>query len=66
MKIEKNKEDFTLKKIRYYQATIDDYATFWEKKIAESSSEESEEHKSLKQKNEDLNKSFEIVPVTED
>ena len=29
------KEDFILKKIRHFQGTVDDYATFWEKKIAE-------------------------------
>ena len=28
-----NQEDFILKKIRYYQGTIDDYETFWNKKI---------------------------------
>ena len=62
----KNKEDFTLKKIRHFQGTIDDYKTFWEKKIAEGTSEESEETKSLKTKNEDLNKAFEIIPVEDD
>lgn len=62
----KNKEDFTLKKIRHFQGTIDDYKTFWERKIAEGTSEESEETKSLKTKNEDLNKAFEIIPVEDD
>lgn len=61
-----NKEDFTLKKIRYYQGTIEDYKTFWERKIAEGMSEQSEEQKSLKTKNDNLNKSFEIRPVEPD
>ena len=60
------KEDYTLKKIRYFQGTIDDYKTFWEKKIAEGMSEESEETKALKVKNDDLNKNFIIVPVEKD
>ena len=29
-------ENFILKKIRYYQATIADYETFWNEKIKES------------------------------
>lgn len=60
------KEDFTLKKIRHFQGTIDDYKTFWDKKIAEGLSEESEETKSLKQKNDDLNRNFDIIPVEKD
>lgn len=60
------KEDFTLKKIRYFQGTIDDYKSFWDKKIAEGLSEESEETKSLKQKNDDLNRNFDIIPVEKD
>lgn len=60
------KEDFILKKIRHFQGTIDDYKTFWEKKISDGLSEESEETKSLKKKNDDLNKDFEIIPVKED
>lgn len=64
--MENNKEDFTLKKIRHFQGTIEDYKTFWERKIAEGMSEESEETKSLKTKNEDLNKAFEIIPVEKD
>lgn len=56
-------EDFTLKKIRHFQGTIDDYKTFWEKKIAEGVSEESDETKSLKPKNDDLNRDFDIIPV---
>lgn len=59
-------ENFTLKKIRHFQGTIDDYKTFWEKKIAEGVSEESEDTKSLKQKNDDLNRDFDIVPVEKD
>ena len=35
-----NQEDFILKKIRYYQGTIDDYETFWNKKAAEGEKEE--------------------------
>lgn len=60
------KEDFILKKIRHYQGTIDDYATYWERKIAEGKSDESAETKSLKSKNDDLNKAFEIIPVERD
>lgn len=60
------KEDYTLKKIRYYQGTIDDYKTFWEKKIAEESSEHSDEMKKIKSHNDDLNKGFEIYPVEKD
>lgn len=59
-------EDFILKKIRFFQGTIDDYETFWNKKIAEGLSEESEETKSLKQKNDDLNRDFDIIPVEKD
>ena len=43
-----NQEDFILKKIRYYQGTIDDFDTFWNKKIAEGEKEESPETKSTK------------------
>lgn len=64
--MENNKEDFTLKKIRHFQGTIEDYKTYWERRTAEGLSEESEETKSLKSKNEDLNKAFEIRPVEED
>ena len=60
------KENFILKKIRYYQATIADFETFWEEKIKESQSEISEETKDLKKHNDDLNKDFDIVPVEED
>lgn len=59
-------EDFTLKKIRHFQGTIDDYKTFWEKKISEGVSDESEETKNLKQHNDDLNRDFEIIPVEKD
>ena len=59
-------EDFILKKIRYYQGTIDDYDTFWKKKIAEGEKEESPETKSFTKRNADLNKSFEIIPVEKD
>lgn len=60
------KENFILKKIRYYQATISDYETFWDEKIKESQSETSDETKELKKHNDDLNKDFEIVPVEND
>lgn len=60
------KENFILKKIRYYQATIADFETFWNEKIKESQSEISNETKDLKKHNDDLNKDFEIVPVEKD
>lgn len=61
-----NQEDFILKKIRYYQGTIDDYETFWNKKIAEGEKEESPETKSFAKRNAELNKAFEIIPVEKD
>ena len=61
-----DKENFILKKIRYYQATIADFETFWNEKIKESQSEISEETKGLKKHNDDLNKDFEIIPVEKD
>lgn len=64
--MEKNKEDFTLKKIRHFQGTIEDYKTYWERKIAEGVSEECEETKSLKAKNDDLNRDYDIIPVEKD
>lgn len=60
------KEDFILKKIRHFQGTIDDYKTYWEKRTREGLEEESEETKSLKKKNDDLNKDFDIYPVQPD
>ena len=60
------KENFILKKIRHFQGTIDDYETYWKKKIEEGMSEESSETKALKQKNDDLNRDFEIIPVEKD
>ena len=60
------KENFILKKIRYYQASIADYETFWDEKIRESQSEISDATKNLKKHNDDLNKDFEIVPVEKD
>lgn len=60
------KENFILKKIRHFQGTVDDYATFWEKKIAEGKSQESKETKDLKQRNADLNKDYEIIPVKDE
>lgn len=59
-------ENFILKKIRYYQATISDYETFWNEKIKESQSEISDETNRLKKQNDDLNKDFVIVPVEKD
>ena len=61
-----NQEDFILKKIRYYQGTIDDYETFWNKKISEGEKEECPETKSYTKRNAELNKAFEIVPVEKD
>ena len=61
-----NQEDFILKKIRYYQGTIDDFDTFWNKKIAEGEKEESPETKSFAKRNTELNKAFEIIPVEKD
>lgn len=61
-----NQEDFILKKIRYYQGTIDDYETFWNKKISEGEKEECPETKSFAKRNAELNKAFEIVPVEKD
>ena len=61
-----NQEDFILKKIRYYQGTIDDYETFWNKKAAEGEKEECPETKSFAKRNAELNKAFEIIPVEKD
>lgn len=61
-----NQEDFILKKIRYYQGTIDDYETYWNKKSAEGEKEECPETKNLKKHNDELNKSYVIVPVEKD
>ena len=61
-----NQEDYTLKKIRYYQGTIDDYDSFWKKKIADSESEISSETKGFKKRNADLNRAFEIIPVEDE
>ena len=61
-----NQEDFILKKIRYYQGTIDDFDTFWNKKIAEGEKEEIPETKSFAKRNAELNKAFEIIPVEKD
>ena len=61
-----NQEDFILKKIRYYQGTIDDFDTFWNKKVAEGEKEESPETKSFAKRNAELNKAFEIIPVEKD
>jgi hypothetical protein len=60
------KENFTLKKIRYYQATISDFETFWNEKIRESQSESSDDIKKLKKHNDELNKDYVIVPIEKD
>lgn len=60
------KENFILKKIRYYQATISDFETFWNEKIKESQTDMSDDIKNIKKHNDDLNKDFEIVPVEKD
>lgn len=60
------KEDFLLKKIRHYQGTIQDFETFWNNKIASSQSEISKETKDCAQHNAQLNKAFDIVPVSHD
>ena len=60
---EENKENLILKKIRHYQGSVKDFATYWEEKCADGISEESPETKSLKKQNDDLNKAFTIVPV---
>jgi hypothetical protein len=56
-------EDFILKKIRYFQGTVEDFSNFWKRKCEEGLSEESEGTKSLKKKNDDLNKAYRIIPV---
>ena len=61
-----DQEDFTLKKIRYYQGTVDDFETFWKKKSEQGEAEECPETKACKEINANLNKAFEIVPVTPD
>lgn len=67
MKKEKEeKENIILKKIRHYQGSVKDFATYWETKCAAGVSEESPETKSLKKHNDDLNKAYTIIPVGED
>ena len=63
---EENKENLILKKIRHYQGSVKDFATYWEEKCADGLSEESPETKSLKKQNDDLNKAFTIVPVSDE
>jgi hypothetical protein len=60
------KEDFILKKIRHFQGSVADYASYWEKKIADGKAQESKDTKALKSKNDDLNKDYEIIPVERD
>ena len=59
----KDQEDKILKRIRYYQASVDDFETFWNKKIAEGESEECPERKEIKKKNEEMNYDYTIRPV---
>jgi len=59
-------ENFLLKKIRYYQGSIEDFDTYWKQKSAEGEKEESPETKACKVKNAELNKAFEIIPVEDD
>lgn len=66
MEKNKNKEDFILKKIRHFQGSVKDFATYWERKCEEGTAEESDETKELKKRNDDLNKSYTIVPVEDD
>ena len=58
-----DQEDKILKRIRYYQGSIDDFETFWNKKIAEGESEECPERKKIKKKNEEMNYDYTIRPV---
>lgn len=64
--IHMDSENFILKKIRHYQATVDDYATYWEKRIAESNAERSEEFDKIDKSNDDLNKDYKIIKIKED
>jgi hypothetical protein len=64
--MENNKEDIILKKIRYYQGSVKDFETYWKTKCDEGLSEESEETKSIRKRNSDLNKAYTIFPVDED
>ena len=59
-------ENLTLKKIRYYQGTIKDYETYWNDRITQDDHELSQETKACRDRNEELNKAFDIVPVTAD
>lgn len=61
-----NKEDYTLKKIRHFQGTIDDYASYWKRRMEEGIADECEETKSLKKRNDDLNRDYDIYPVERD
>lgn len=56
-------ENITLKKIRYYQGTIKDFDTFWQDKIKESQKESKLNLDDRKKKNDELNKSYKIIPV---
>lgn len=56
-------ENITLKKIRYYQGTIKDFDTFWQDKIKESQKESKLNLDDRKKKNNELNKSYKIIPV---
>ena len=60
-----DQEDFTLKKIRYYQGTVDDFETFWKKKSEQGEAEECPETKACKEINANLNKAFRKIKITD-
>lgn len=58
-------ENPILKRIRYYQGSIKDFETFWKEKENESKSGSNIDRDDIRKKNDDLNKSFNIVKVDE-
>lgn len=60
-----NQENPILKRIRYYQGSIKDFETFWKEKENESKSGSNIGRDDIRKKNDDLNKSFNIVKVDE-
>lgn len=60
-----NQENPILKRIRYYQGSIKDFETFWKEKENESKSGSNIDRDDIRKKNDDLNKSFNIVKVDE-
>ena len=60
-----NQENPILKRIRYYQGSIKDFETFWKEKENESKSSSNIDIDSIRKKNDELNKSFDIVKVDE-